>query len=195
VPDSLIFLLYFLAAFLLGSLPLSLWVARLAGKDTRTVGDGNPGATNALKAGGWKLGIAALMLDVSKGALPVGLAWHIFGWRGVEMLPIALAPLLGSAFSPLLNWKGGKSLAVSLGLWIGLVTWHAPLVILPPLTLSFLLIDNAGWAVVAALTALGIYAFLQPEPVFWGVYLIMAVILLAKHAENLQIAPKLRQRK
>jgi glycerol-3-phosphate acyltransferase PlsY len=67
-------LLFILLSFTLGALPLSVWVTELAGKDPRAVGDHNPGATNALKAGGKGLGLAALLLDVSKAAAPVGLA-------------------------------------------------------------------------------------------------------------------------
>jgi glycerol-3-phosphate acyltransferase PlsY len=52
---------WILFAFILGSLPFSVWVTRLAGKDPRTVGDHNPGATNALKAGGKWVGLAALV--------------------------------------------------------------------------------------------------------------------------------------
>ena len=70
-----------LTAFALfcGSLPFSLWVGRwMAGRDVREAGDHNPGATNALRVGGWRVGLVAFMLDISKGALPVGLAQHVF---------------------------------------------------------------------------------------------------------------------
>jgi len=67
--------LWTLAGFLLGSIPFSLLMGKLcAHKDIRTVGDGNPGGTNTIKAGGLKAGIPAILLDIGKGFLPVFLA-------------------------------------------------------------------------------------------------------------------------
>lgn len=178
-------ILYTLFSFLCGSLPFSVWLSRWAGRDAREVGDRNPGATNAFKAGGWRVGILAFALDVTKGAFPVGLAWFVFGWRGWEIVPIALAPMFGHAFSPFLNFRGGKALAVSLGVWIGLTLWQMPLFILPPLILTFLLVDNSGWAVCAALLSLAVGLWLTAEPFIWGVYIPMALFLLWKHRAEL----------
>ena len=73
-------------ALLCGSLPFSLWVGRwLAGRDVREAGEHNPGATNALRVGGWRVGLVALMLDISKGALPVGLAQYVFAHSGLPL--------------------------------------------------------------------------------------------------------------
>ena len=73
-------------ALLCGSLPFSLWVGRwLAGRDVREAGDHNPGATNALRVGGWRVGLAAFMLDISKSALPVGLAQYVFAYSGLPL--------------------------------------------------------------------------------------------------------------
>lgn len=180
------FILYTLFSFLCGALPFSVWLSRWAGRDAREVGDHNPGATNALKAGGWGVGLLAFALDIFKGAFPVGLAWFVLGWRGWEIAPIALAPMFGHAFSPFLNFHGGKSLAVSLGIWIGLTLWRMPLFILPPLVLTFLFIDNSGWAVSAALLSLGVGVWLEGEPALWAVYLPMAAFLLWKHRAELR---------
>ena len=105
-------LLWLFFSFLSGALPLSVWVTKLAGKDPRAVGDHNPGATNALKAGGKWVGLAALLLDVSKAAAPVGLAYQIFDIRGPEMVALALAPMLGHAYSPFLGFKGDRKSVV-----------------------------------------------------------------------------------
>ncbi|MFZ5880108.1 MAG: glycerol-3-phosphate acyltransferase [Chloroflexota bacterium] len=177
-PSLLLTTLYALFSFLCGALPFSVWLSRWAGRDAREIGDRNPGATNAFKAGGWRVGISAFALDIAKGAFPVGLAWFVFGWRGWEIAPIALAPMLGHAFSPFLNFRGGKALAVSLGVWIGLTLWQMPLFILPPLILVFLLTKRPAWAVLAALASLSVGLWLAGEPVFWGVYVPMAAFLL-----------------
>lgn len=179
------FLLLFFS-FLCGALPLSVWVTKLAGKDPRAVGDKNPGATNALKAGGKRVGLAALLLDVSKSAAPVGLAYQILGLDGPWMAVIALAPSLGHAYSPFLRFKGGKALATVLGAWIGLTLWDVPLVALAGITLWFILLKNSGRAVVLTLAGMAVYlVFFRPEPLFLWVLGLQTVLLLWKHRFDL----------
>ena len=106
------FILWSLFGFLLGSLPFSVWIGQfILKKDIRDYGDHNPGATNVLRAGGFPPYALALALDISKGAIPVGLAYQVFSIQDWQILPIALAPPLGHAFSPFLNWRGGKAIA------------------------------------------------------------------------------------
>ncbi len=187
-------ILWSLFAFLCGTLPLSLWIGRvLVRKDVRRVGDGNPGAINAFKAGGWQIGILALLLDVSKAAAPVGLAYQVWGWRGWEIIPVALAPMVGSAFSPFLGFKGGKSLSVALGMWVGLTLWQAPVVILVSLTVAFLIQTISGWAVVVAAVCTTLYLVLTHAPgPFWVIAPIQFVILFWKHRADLCQKPRLR---
>jgi hypothetical protein len=97
--------LWFIIAFLCGSVPFSVWVGRLAGKNIRQYGDGNPGATNAWKAGGAFWGGAAAILDFAKGAIPVLLANYVVGLEGYSLAAVALAPLLGHAYSPFLRFR------------------------------------------------------------------------------------------
>lgn len=187
--------LWLLFSFLLGSLPFSVWVARLAGRDPRSVGDGNPGATNALKAGGKAIGLAALLLDVSKAAVPVGLAYQVYGLRGWEMLAISIAPVVGHAYSPFLNFKGGKALSAALGAWIGLTLWQVPLVALTGITVWFLLLKNSGWAVALTLTGIGIFLlFFRPDPLLFQVLGLQTLLLLWKHRDDLRKPLRLARR-
>lgn len=106
---------YVIAAFLCGSIPFSFWLGKLFLKvDVRQVGDGNPGAANVFKAGGKVVGILSLLLDVTKAALPVGLAYHNLAIRGVPMFFIAVAPILGHVFSPFLGLRVVKGLPARL---------------------------------------------------------------------------------
>jgi len=186
--------LYVLFAFLCGALPFSVWLGKLALRaDVRNYGDGNPGATNVLRAGGWRLGLIALMLDVSKGAFPVGLACFTFGWRGWAMLPIALAPTLGHVFSPFLKGRGGKGLAVTLGVWIGLTLGEVPIILLSSLVFWFAWLAVDGWAV--ALTGLSLFAYLgvhHPDPLLLSVAVGQAVIIFWTHRADLRKRPALR---
>ena len=192
-PTPLFFWLWLGFSFLLGSIPFSLWLACLAGRDLRQVADGNPGATNVFRAAGWRVGLLALMLDISKAAFPVGMACHVWQWRSWPLLGAAIAPLFGSAFSPFLGFRGGKSLAVSLGMWIGLLTWQAPLVILPGLTLMYWLQTSALLAVMTGLFSLALYlAWRAPEGTWWAVWGVQALLILWKHRRDLSQPPQWR---
>ena len=80
-----------IVAFLAGSIPFSVWLGRLALRtDIRRYGDHNPGATNVARAGGWQLGALALVLDMLKGAIPVGLAWYWGGLNDWALVPEAV---------------------------------------------------------------------------------------------------------
>lgn len=183
-------------AYLFGAIPFSVWLGKiLKSSDVRQVGDGNPGATNALKLGGWQLGLLVLILDVAKGALPVGITYQILGYRGTEMVLIAVAPLLGHVFSPFLKFRGGKGLAVTLGIWIGLTIISVPWIALLSITLFYLFISIDGWSVFFTIIVMAAYIiFFLPDPLFLGVLSSQAVVILWKHRSDLYkkpaIAPK-----
>jgi glycerol-3-phosphate acyltransferase PlsY len=183
-----------LFAFFLGSLPFSVWIGeRTSGADIRQYGDHNPGATNVLRAGGFLPFSLALFLDISKGALPVGLAYYIFGIQDWRIVPIALAPSVGHAFSPFLRWQGGKAIAATFGVWIGLTIWVMPLVSLLLLTLCTLLLRPSGWAVM--ITIAGLFLFLlfwNPLPTFLAVLFGQLLLLIWTHREDLRQRPHLR---
>lgn len=82
--------------------------------------DGNPGAINALKACGWKLGVPAAVLDVMKGFLPV----YYFALQKdlgpAALTAVMVAPIMGHIFSPLRRFRGGKGIATTFGVWAGM---------------------------------------------------------------------------
>jgi glycerol-3-phosphate acyltransferase PlsY len=120
--------LFVLLTFLCGSIPFSVWSGKLFLQlDVRKYGDGNPGATNVFRSGNRLIGFLVLVLDITKSAAPVGLAYFNLGIRGLPMFLIAIAPILGHAFSPYLGFQGGKALSTVLGVWIGLTIWKASL--------------------------------------------------------------------
>lgn len=181
-------------AFLLGALPISVWIGkRFAGDDIRKYGDQNPGATNVLRAAGMAPFLLALILDITKGALPVGFAYYILGIQDWWMLPIALAPPLGHAFSPFLNWNGGKAIAATLGVWIGLTIWVIPLAGIILLTFWTLLLRPSGWAVLLTLAGLFIVIlFWNPLPLFISVLMGHTALLIWTHRQDLGQKPQLR---
>ncbi|MEZ0395768.1 MAG: glycerol-3-phosphate acyltransferase [Anaerolineales bacterium] len=146
---------FLLFAFFLGSLPFSVWLGRLAGTDPRRVGDGNPGATNAWKSGGWRLGLPVILLDFAKGFLPVMLARWFWGWDGLDLVAVTVAPVLGHRFSPFLRGRGGKGMLTLLAVWAGLTLWKAPLIVGSLLIIgTFGLRWRDGWVLLLSAVAL-----------------------------------------
>ena len=186
--------LWTLVAFVSGSLPLSVWLARIAlGVDIRQLGDGNPGATNVGRAGGKGWFMVAMLLDVLKGVLPVGLARWIVGINGWEIILIAIMPSLGHAFSPLLRFNGGKALATTFGVWIGLTLNEVPFIGLMLLVLFFALLTVEGWSVLLAVLFLGVYIQLFRPDAGLLVLIVLQFLLLAwTHRRDLRRRPGLR---
>jgi glycerol-3-phosphate acyltransferase PlsY len=181
-----------LTGFLLGAIPFSLLMGKLlANKDIRTVGDGNPGGTNAIKAGGMKAGIPAIILDIGKGFLPVFLAQK-FGLAGWSLLPICLAPSLGHAFSPFLRFRGGKALGPTGGVWVGLIgLWAFPIYGSLAVPATILQSEDA-WSANAGMISLLGFAVMFGEP-WMVIFAALNSILIAwTHRRALVHPPQLR---
>lgn len=194
MPEIIPMLGWAVLSFFIGALPFSVWVGRLATRgDIRDVGDKNPGATNVLRSAGFLWFTVAMMLDISKAAAPVGMAYYIFGWRGAGMWLIAMAPVLGHAFSPFLGWKGGKAVAAAFGVWIGLTITVVPPVALLATIFWFGVLNVSGWAVMMALLTIGGYLLLfNPDPLLLAVLLGQLVVLGYTHRADLRQRPGLR---
>jgi acyl phosphate:glycerol-3-phosphate acyltransferase len=180
-----------LLAFLCGSVPFSLligfWVLHV---DVRRYGDGNPGASNVIRAGGWQVGIPAILLDSVKGATPVGTAYFLMSVQDWRIVPIAIAPVAGHAFSPWLRFRGGKAIAVTFGVWTGLTLGEAPIMLGLFLLLTYFTVAVSGWAIILAMLGLlGWVLFDHHELVFLGVWLGNVAILIFKHRYDLARSP------
>ena len=113
------------AAYLLGSVPFAFLIARAHGKDLRTIGSGNIGATNLARAVGRQWGYFCFALDVLKGLTPVAIVGAIGGVAGNPLflslwLLVGIAAILGHVFPVYLRFKGGKGVATSFGVALGL---------------------------------------------------------------------------
>jgi len=107
-----------IGGYLCGSVPYGLLIGKFAGLgDIRKSGSGNIGATNMLRLGGKKLALLTLFADIFKGVLPVIIAGAIAPSYG---LIAALAAVFGHLFPIWLKFKGGKGVATSIGVFIGL---------------------------------------------------------------------------
>jgi len=158
-------LLWTLLGFCAGSIPFSILAGKLILKtDIRRYGDGNPGGANAWKAGGWQVGIPVSILEITKGYLPVMLSIHL-GITGWQLIPVALSPILGHAFSPLLRFRGGKALGATAGVWLALLGYKVvfvyALLTLPVLALQ---VEHAVAANAGMLSLIGYAVLIGRDP-------------------------------
>lgn len=113
--------------YLAGALPFGLWLGRtLRGVDVRTLGSGNLGATNVYRTLGPGIGIATLLLDIAKGALPTllvpraALAQAFPGGHEWCAITAGLAAVMGHVLTVFAGFRGGKGVATSVGVMLGL---------------------------------------------------------------------------
>ncbi|MDQ3369004.1 MAG: glycerol-3-phosphate acyltransferase [Myxococcota bacterium] len=106
-----------LAGFVAGAVPFGVLIAKRRGVTIQEHGSGNIGATNVARVLGARTGLIVLLLDASKGAVPVLLAQHYCGWPSVVALTGGAA-ILGHCFSPFLGGKGGKGVATAFGVFL-----------------------------------------------------------------------------
>lgn len=117
---------WFLASYLLGSLPTSWMVVKLVkGEDLRKLGSGNLGATNLYRQLGWRWALPAALIDMGKGIIPVLVFGPRTGGGEIMALLLGITAVLGHVFSIFVNFKGGKGVATGAGVLIGLAPWAA----------------------------------------------------------------------
>ena len=181
-------------SFLSGSLPFSVWLTRIfLGKNVRDYGDGNPGAANVFKAGNNFVGLLVLILDISKAALPVGFSYFNLQIRGFPMFMIATAPILGHMFSPFLAFKGGKAIAATLGVWIGLTIWKTTVPAVITVIICIIFLNSSGWSVIFAMIAILFTLILwSPTALFFLIWLATTFLLAWTHRKELKQPPLFR---
>lgn len=194
--DVMYTILLAFGAFLLGAFPFSVILGRLFLKtDIRDYGDGNPGAVNVFRAGGQKLGYLAIFLDVVKGVPFVLLAHTAVGLSGMAIVPIAICAILGHAFSPFLQWRGGKAIAVTFGVLLALPQHEALLAFIALVIIGALVLDNDSWGMM--LGATGTLAFLAiTDASSWELLIMLGVLIIFtfKHFQDLRSLPGFRGR-
>ena len=178
------FIIGFVVAYLIGSIPFGLILTRLAGAgDVRQIGSGNIGATNVLRTGRKGLALATLALDVLKGALPV---WLAYRYLGPDMAVVAgLGAVLGHCFPIWLKFKGGKGVATA----AGVVAALTPLVALIAIGVFLLVVLASRYvslaSIVGTITAApAAYALGYVQAA--ELYLLLALIIVLKHAGNIR---------
>jgi len=184
------------SAFCLGACPFSAWIGQLfLGKDIRNYGDGNPGAANLFRAGGRKSAGLALILDMAKGVPFVALAHSLFGLPEVAVMVVAVSAILGSAFSPLLRFRGSKSIAITFGVLMALSQHEMLITFAVFMFLGFLFIEVDAWIVMIGPAGSLIYLAITGASYWESLFMAsVLVILAAKHYNELKTIPKCKAR-
>ena len=123
----------------------------------------------------------------------MGAAHFIVGVSGWPLTFVALAPILGHAFSPFLNLRGGKGLTVTFGVWSGLTLAQAPLVLGLFMALFYFTVSVDAWAVVLSMTGLLAHLLIQQlDPTLLAVWFGNLAIIVWKHRRELRQRPRLK---
>jgi acyl phosphate:glycerol-3-phosphate acyltransferase len=174
----------FVIGYLFGSIPFGLVLTRLAGTaDLRSIGSGNIGATNVLRTGRKGLAAATLIGDMLKGTAAVIIAGYLGGPTAAMLA--GLGAFLGHLFPVWLKFKGGKGVAVYIGILLGLF-WPAAIVFcIIWLAIAFATRYSSLSALVASL--------ITPALLLWFghtalalLFAVLTLLLLYMHRENIK---------
>ena len=173
----------FVIGYLLGSIPFGLILTRLAGtQDLRSIGSGNIGATNVLRTGRKGLAAATLILDMLKGTAAVLIA-GLYDGPNAAMLA-AFGAFLGHLFPVWLKFRGGKGVATYIGVLIGLFWPAAVLFCLLWLAIAFTTRYSSLSALIASVVT-PIFLWWMGQPALAALFVILTLLLLYKHQENI----------
>jgi glycerol-3-phosphate acyltransferase PlsY len=169
-------------AWLLGTFPSALLVARAHGRDVTKEGSGNPGATNVTRLLGWRAGAVVLVCDFAKGAIAAGVGLVVGGRPGAYVLGVAA--ILGHTF-PLYR-KGGKGVATAAGVLVVLY----PLIVVglaPVWVVIARVLHKASLASLVVTIAFPIAAALMGYAL-WELIVLgaLAVLVIARHQANIR---------
>ncbi|RKY32292.1 MAG: acyl-phosphate glycerol 3-phosphate acyltransferase [Candidatus Omnitrophota bacterium] len=196
----LIIILLIVISYLIGSIPTAYIFGRLIkGIDIRKSGSGNVGATNALRVLGKAAGVTVLLLDILKGFIVVIFIGNLIGFFGSKFqnqadlrLILGMSCIAGHIWTVFLNFKGGKGIATTFGVLLGLATVIPGLriilflIILTWLSVFFITKIVSISSVVGALT-LPIYMLLYRQSLFFIISsVILSTFVIYRHKSNLK---------
>jgi acyl phosphate:glycerol-3-phosphate acyltransferase len=190
------YVLTLISAYLLGSIPTGFLVAKAKGVDIRTMGSGNIGATNVFRIVGKTAGAFVLLADAAKGWLAVCVAAAFFaGWASQRAgspslewfkLGAGVAAILGHNYTCWLRFKGGKGIATSAGVLLGLV----PLALLVALGVWIVVFALSRYVSLASISAAAVLPFavwlLGYSPKLIAFMAALAALAIYKHKANIQ---------
>jgi acyl phosphate:glycerol-3-phosphate acyltransferase len=189
--NILMVVIFMITGYLFGSFPTGVIIGKkLKNIDIREHGSKNSGATNAYRVLGTKFGLAVLIIDILKGFIPLMIAKQL-GIGDNTLIIIGITAIIGHTFSPFLNFKGGKGVATSLGVFLYLV----PYVILTLILIFIVIVYFSKYISLASITVSFLFPILvllfdrvDPKDNKWVVFsagVIIAAYIILKHKSNI----------
>ena len=174
------------AGYLMGSVSSAIIVCRLLGlPDPRGEGSGNPGATNVLRIGGKRAAAVTLLGDVLKGLIPVLLA-KLLAASIVTQAAVAVAAFLGHLYPVFFGFRGGKGVATTIGVLLG-IHWPVGLLTIATWLVIAKLFNVSSLAALLAILVTPLYIWwLIPETSVFIAMLFMGVLLFWRHRSNIR---------
>ncbi len=171
-------------AYLMGSIPFGMVIAKVMGLgNLRDIGSGNIGATNVLRTGNKLAAFLTLVFDAGKGAVAVLLASYFFGGAAAQIA--GLFAFLGHLYPVWLRFKGGKGVAVFLGILLAINFWAGLAACLTWLATALALRISSASALVSSLLApVWLYLIDTKSGVLFVV--IMTLLIWVKHKDNIK---------
>jgi glycerol-3-phosphate acyltransferase PlsY len=174
-------------AYLIGAVPFAVLVSKGFGlADPRGYGSGNPGATNVLRSGNKLAAALTLLGDALKGTLAVWIMGHWGSEAPLALASAGVAAFLGHLYPVTLGFKGGKGVATAMGVLLAFSGWLALACIGVWLAVALVLRYSSLAALLAALSAPLFAQWLIGAPAITGACVVMAILLLARHADNVR---------
>ncbi|MGA2599590.1 MAG: glycerol-3-phosphate 1-O-acyltransferase PlsY [Bryobacteraceae bacterium] len=177
-----------LAAYLIGGIPFGYIIVRLkTGRDVRSLGSGNIGATNVLRTTGRAVAVVTLLLDIAKGFCAVWLMAEASDESPVWMSAAALAVMAGHAYPVFLKFRGGKAVAS----FIGAFLYLTPIPLLAVLLLFVVVVSATRFISLGSIVAAGTFPFavwliLHPPDAVVLAALIAGGFIVIRHQANIQ---------
>jgi glycerol-3-phosphate acyltransferase PlsY len=175
-------------AYVIGGIPFGFLLVKLkTGKDVRSEGSGNIGATNVLRTTGRGIAVLTLMLDIAKGFAAVWIAALMTGEDSNWMSLAALAVMAGHAYPVFLKFQGGKAVASFIGAFLYLTPIPLAAVLLVfVIAVAVTRHVSAGSILAAAMFPLGVWLILHPPPSVFLAALIAGGFIVYRHRSNLE---------
>jgi glycerol-3-phosphate acyltransferase PlsY len=172
-----------LLGYLLGSIPWGLVLTKVAGtQDLRSIGSGNIGATNVLRTGRKGLAAATLLLDALKGTAAVIIAGYLAGAEAAMLA--GLGAFLGHLFPVWLKFKGGKGVAVYIGILIGLL-WPAAVLFCAIWLITAIISRYSSLSALIASFITPIFLWWFGHPALAALFALLTVLLFTMHRANI----------
>jgi glycerol-3-phosphate acyltransferase PlsY len=174
-------------SYLIGAIPTSYLAGKLfRGIDLREHGSKNLGATNVFRIMGWKFAVPVALIDMAKGAVPVLVLGPAVSTNDLFPLLCGVLAVVGHVFSVFVGFKGGKGVATSAGVVLGMAPLAVGLCLLVWLALVWL----TGYVSVGSVSAAALFPaavwMLYPDrrPTIW-IYLLLAAVIVWMHRANI----------